>query len=211
MRLDHFFILTEEFAPEAELLTDLGMVEGSSNTHPGQGTANRRFFFSNTALELLYVCDAREAHDGPGQGLWLPERASSHNASPFGLVLRCDADNETPPFSGWRYQPAYFDTGTSFLVAENSDCLDEPLCICMPEDPPPASPQATSEPPFVKVTELLLHVPVNRPSSVLEAISQVEGIRIQEDSPHLLEIVFGHEAEGELRDLRPRLPLIVRW
>jgi hypothetical protein len=53
MQLDHFFILTEKFAPEAKLLTDLGLVEGTSNSHPGQGAANRRFFFANTALELL--------------------------------------------------------------------------------------------------------------------------------------------------------------
>ena len=63
MRLDHFFILTEKSAPEAELLTEFGLIEGTSNDHPGQGTANRRFFFSNTTLELLYVRDANEADD----------------------------------------------------------------------------------------------------------------------------------------------------
>ena len=209
MQLDHFFILTEKFAPEAELLTDLGLVEGTSNDHPGQGTANRRFFFSNAALELLYVRDAKEADEGPGQGLRLAERASNPVASPFGFVMRCDSDS--PPFAGWRYQPMYFDPGISFLVAENSERLDEPLCICLPDDPPSGLPQVQSETPFTEVTELRLHVPVDKPSSVLGAIAQVEGIRIQTGSPHLLEIVFGHEMEGKQRDLRPRLPLIIRW
>jgi hypothetical protein len=53
--LDHFLILTEPAAPQAELLTNIGLVEGTSNTHPGQGTANRRFFFSNAMLELAYI------------------------------------------------------------------------------------------------------------------------------------------------------------
>ena len=211
MQLDHFFVLTEKFAPEAELLTDLGLVEGTSNDHPGQGTANRRFFFSNTALELLYVRDAKEADEGPGQGLRFPERASRPDASPFGLVLRHDGDHDTPPFAGWRYQPMYFVQGVSFLVAENSDRLDEPLCICMPDDLPSGLPQVQSEAPFTEVTEVRLHVPVIRPSSVLEAVARVKGIQIHIDSPHLLEIGFGHEAEGKRHDLRPSLPLVICW
>ena len=211
MKLDHFFILTEKFAPEGDFLTEFGLVEGASNDHPGQGTANRRFFFSNSALELLYVRDPDEADEGPGQRLRIPERASDRDASPFGLVMRCDVNSERPAFRGWRYQPVYFDAGVSFLVGENSDLLVEPLCICMPDNPPPASPQQQSEAPFIEVTEIRLHVPVDQPSSVLDAIARVEGIHIHTDSPHCLEIAFGNEAEGKQRDFRPRLPLKICW
>ena len=55
--LDHCFILTDVGAPEAELLTEFGFVEGEPNTHPGQGSANRRFFFANAMLELVWVHD----------------------------------------------------------------------------------------------------------------------------------------------------------
>lgn len=211
MQLHHFFILTEKFAPEAELLTELGLIEGVSNNHPGQGTANRRFFFSNTALELLYVRDAKEADDGPGHGLHLPERASNSSASPLGLVMRCDDASEGLAFPGWRYQPIYFNPGVSFLVGENSERLEEPLCICMPSNLPSGSHQLKSKAPFIEVSELRLHVPVDKPSSVLEAIARVDGVRVQTNSPHLLEIAFGQEAEGKQRDFRPRLPLKVCW
>jgi hypothetical protein len=33
------------------------LTEGTPNIHPGQGTANRRFFFRNAMLELLWVND----------------------------------------------------------------------------------------------------------------------------------------------------------
>jgi len=211
MQLDHFFILTERLAPEAELLTEIGLIEGTSNDHPGQGTANRRFFFSNTMLELLYVRDADEADAGPGRDLRFPERASNPDASPVGLVMRCDDDSARPAFSGWRYHPVYFDPGVSFLVGENSARLEEPLCICMPDIQPSGSPQLQSDAPFVEMTELRLHVPVDEPSSVLEAIARVERVHVQTGRPHLLEIAFGHEAEGKQRDFRPRLPLRIRW
>ncbi len=59
--LDHFFICTDVGAPAAAALMALGFVEGAPNTHPGQGTANRRFFFDNAMLELLWVHDEAEA------------------------------------------------------------------------------------------------------------------------------------------------------
>ena len=117
--------------------------------------------------------DAKEADSGPGRSLRISERASNPDASPFGLVLRHNGDSDCPPFAGWRYQPMYFDPGVSFLVAENSKRLGEPLCICMPNNSPSGSPQSRSEAPFIEVTELRLHVPVDEPSSVLEAVARV--------------------------------------
>ncbi len=211
VRLDHFFILTERDAPEAALLIELGLVEGTSNDHPGQGTANRRFFFSNTALELLYIRDAKEAEEGPGQALRIPDRASSPLASPFGLIMRNDGDSGQPAFPGWRYQPEYFDPGVSFLVGDNSDRLEEPLCICMPESPPAAPTQATSESPFTEITELRLQVPVEEPSEVLVAVGRTEMVQIETGRPHLLEIVFDNGNTGNQQDLRPGLPLKICW
>ena len=59
--VDHVFVCCSEDAPEADALVGLGLVEGSGNTHPGQGTACRRFFFSNAYLELFWVRDPEEA------------------------------------------------------------------------------------------------------------------------------------------------------
>jgi hypothetical protein len=61
VELDHIFICTEVGVPEADQLVTFGLTEGSSNLHLGQGTANRRFFFYNAMLELLWVRRARGA------------------------------------------------------------------------------------------------------------------------------------------------------
>jgi hypothetical protein len=61
LEVDHAFIGCTSGAPQGDALLRLGFVEGSGNTHPGQGTANRRFYFDNFMLELVWVTDPGEA------------------------------------------------------------------------------------------------------------------------------------------------------
>jgi len=61
LHLHHVFVCASVGAPEGEDLLVAGLVEGSSNTHPGQGTANRRFFFESGFLELIWIHDELEA------------------------------------------------------------------------------------------------------------------------------------------------------
>ncbi len=90
VELDHIFICTELGAPEADQLVAFGLVEGTSNVHPGQGTANRRFFFHNAMLELVWVYDEREARSPPiaPAQLWERWRYRFTGYSPFGICLR---------------------------------------------------------------------------------------------------------------------------
>jgi len=45
LELDHLFVCTSQGASEAKYVEHVGLIEGPSNVHPGQGTANHRFFF----------------------------------------------------------------------------------------------------------------------------------------------------------------------
>lgn len=211
IELDHFFILTDPGAPQAELLSEIGLIEGTSNDHPGQGTANRRFFFSDTMLELAYIRDANEAANGPGSRLRFAERAADANASLFGLIVKETARSAKVPFPGWPYYPDYYGADQYFHIGENSDLLEEPLCICAPFDAPLPANQPAPADAFSRVTKVHISVQVTQPSSVLEAIAQCERISLQLDGPHLMEVVFNEEQQGQYRDLRPGLPLVLRW
>ena len=211
IELDHFFVLTEPGAPQAVLLSEIGLVEGTTNNHPGQGTANRRFFFSNTALELLYIRDAEEAANGPARELRIVERAADAGASPFGLVVSRTTQSNDDPFSGWRYYPVYFDDDQYFHVGDNSDILDEPLCICMPTMAPARAKQSLQPEIFSEVTEVRISLPPEKISPELKTIAQCELIAVIPGQPHFMEIVFNDEGEGRSKDLRPALPLVIRW
>src|ERR1035441_10453791 len=62
-------VCTAPGAPAGDQLVWFGLREGPSNPHPGQGTANRRFFFANAVLELVWVCDRSEEHTSELQSL----------------------------------------------------------------------------------------------------------------------------------------------
>jgi hypothetical protein len=82
LELDHVFILVDPEARVADRLLEKGFQERPGNTHPGQGTANCRFYFANGMLEFIWVRDPNEAETGPGRDLRFAERAEDPAASP---------------------------------------------------------------------------------------------------------------------------------
>ncbi len=211
IRLHHCFVLTTPKAPQADPFLDLGLKEGPSNIHPGQGTANRRFFFSNTMVEFLYVRDANEASNGRGSRLQLLDRLTEPKASPFGLVVSTSIELEDEPFPGWRYCPGYLPYGQCFHVGENSSLLEEPLCICTPPNFHLVETQLQSSNFFMTLTELRVSVPVTQPSQTLRAISDCEGVSLRLNEPHRLELVFNGGEKGQFKNMAPQLPIVVRW
>ena len=208
---DHFFILTSPGAPVAQRLIDIGLIEGSSNRHPGQGTANRRFFLANSTLELLYVSDAHEADHGRATKLGFSQRLEDNSASPFGLIVRSDPDSDVDPFPGWRYCPLYFADDQCFHVGDNASQLQEPLCICMPANLPRSERPAATENADWHLTELRIDIPVSSASMALQIVTDCAPISLRLDRPHHLELVFNMAQQGQQCDLRPDLPLTIRW
>lgn len=212
MYLDHIFILTKPEAPEAERLSALGLFEGNSNTHPGQGTSNRRFFFQNIKIELLFVSDATEAATGAGNRLGILDRFKDTNASPFGLVVRSTDVETAPNFPSWQYFPDYFPDDWCFYVGENSDQLEEPLCICMPLSLP--KPQAVTDEyanPDWQLTELTINAPLTEFSKTLSEFALIENITIKPGVSHRMTMKFNDGAAGRSEDLTPDLPLVLEW
>lgn len=212
MKLDHIFILVEPEAKIADLLLEHSFREGPRNTHPGQGTANRRFYFANGMLEFIWVRDANEARTGPGRDLRFPERTADPRASPFGMIFVPGTDQVNPemPFPGWHYQPAYFPPPKGFHVGANSHNIAEPLCFYFPfQNPGVPKPQPNRNPQMV--SEVIISTPSIDTEGVLELASQADRLSIQSGQEHLIEITLDHHDSGRTEDYRPALPLILRW
>ena len=194
-----------------------GLTEGTSNTHPGQGTACRRFFFRNAYLELLWVSDPAEAQSELARPTRLWERWAQrgHTASPFGIVLRPveGAPENERPFATWAYHPRYLPPDLAIEIARDTP-LGEPGLFYLPfatarED---AGPRAGHGIQTARVTGVTVGLPGPGPRSPaansIEALGLVRFLAAEE---HLMTVTFDDARSDGRADLRPDLPLLLRW
>ncbi|WP_205623733.1 VOC family protein [Desulfogranum japonicum] len=210
LELDHIFILTDKPKEAGDLLVSMGLGESFSRDHKGQGTSNRRFMFSNGMLEILYVRDSEESNNGPARKLRLPERIQKENASPFGIVLTRTNDLKLGmPFSGWKYQPDYFEPPNAFHVGDNSEILGEPLCIYVPFVGPVSRIEEIGT--FKSISNVQVSVLIGNMSDTLRILQSADRLEIALGSEHMVTLTLDNERSGLSKDLRPVLPLIINW
>lgn len=210
LELDHIFILTDKPKEAGDLLVSMGLEESFSRDHKGQGTSNRRFAFSNGMLEILYVRDSEESNNGPAKNLRFPERIQTKNSSPFGIVLTRTNDSKLAvPFSGWKYQPDYFESPNAFHVGDNSEILEEPLCIYVPFVGPVHRIEEIGT--FKSISNVQVTVPLRKMSDTLLALQTADRLDIKLGSEHMVMLTLDNGRSELSKDLRPVLPLIINW
>jgi len=218
--LDHLFICVSEEAPEADRLIEFGLTEGPRNTHPGQGTANRRFFFQKGMIELLWLCDEGEAKTDLVAPTRLFERLhhGKTGASPFGLIFRPTRQGETArPFDCWEYRPPYLPEGMSFYIGENSTVTEEPFLAYIPFRVGEEEYRARCKP-FLdhtigirEITGVRITSPESQSRSAAIRAAEIDRVSFTAGAEHLIEIEFDSGKEGRTTDFRPTLPLVFHW
>ena len=216
--LDHVFVCCDRGAPEAAALSGLGLTEGSPNTHPGQGTASRRFFFENAYVELIWVDDADEAQRDEVRPTRLWDRWSGRRtkACPFGVILRPSrsAEAHAVPFPSWTYRPRYFPPGFGIEVARDTP-LSEPelFYIALARRPDALGREPTAHAlPVSELTSVDIALPEGRPlSPAAHAVAAAGAVSFSRGAGHTLCLTFDFGGHGGAADLRPGLPLLLRW
>lgn len=149
LEFHHFFVFVTRGAPVVDMLRDKGFTEGSRNTHPGQGTSNRRIFFQDGMLEFIWIDDPSEARSrltAPTR-LWERSEYRSSGYSPFGICV-CPPNDAAQiaqePFTGWAYRPRYLPPGYAIWNGSNDDHPWEPMIFYLPFVKPfgPGNPMA---------------------------------------------------------------------
>jgi hypothetical protein len=224
--LDHFFICANLDAPEAAQLAALGLTNGPSAIHRGQGTANRCFVFNNAYLELIWVHDDAEACSPVTERVRLFERwkGRAGAACPFGICLRPSHASSSialerkgdRPFAGWDYVPQYVSASQPIYVGDNCENLAEPMLFFIESATRPDSwpRQATLQHDLGvrEVTRLRWSRPADTTlSPALQAVVDAGCLDIEVGNAHALTISFDHEATGQSASLAPNLPISFKW
>jgi len=218
MEFDHLFICVEDPIEGAEALSLFGLTEGSSSHHPGQGTANRRFYFDNSFIELLYATDHDELRSKLTKPTNLHQRfeSSPQLASPFGVCFRPSDDGAKASFESWSYKPNYLPPGLEISVANSPST--EPMWFFLSFGKRPDAASTENQQPlehncgFKSITSIKIYTPsTSEMSAPAKATTNVTGIEMANSQEHLLQIGFDLELQGNQKDFRPVLPLVIRW
>ena len=215
VQLDHVFICCDVGAPEAKALLKLGLIEGARNTHPGQGTANRRFFFKGGFIELLWVANPAEAQSelAAPTRLW-PRWAGRRSGNcPFGIAFSpAGAQVVPPPFETWDYRPGYLPAGKSIRFARATP-LQEPelFYLAWPNTRAPSAAQPVDHAvPLLALKSAAVGLPAREViSGSLQAAVASGLITVYASPTYELQLDF-NAPEELLFDLHPLLPVILR-
>jgi hypothetical protein len=219
MDIDHIFLRARRNAPEGDALRAFGLTEGSGNRHPGQGTANRRFFFHNAFIELLWIEDEAEANGAATAPTGLADRLrmDAAGASPFGVCFRPSHADDTAPFPLWQYAPAYLPAGMTVGIGSDVP-LAEPMWFFLAQGTPPhAAPPARRQPldhpaGLVELTGVALTVPGDAARSA-PALAALESgrVTIATGDAHRMALTFDGGRAGGRHDFGPALPLVIHY
>lgn len=213
MYIDHIFIFSTNEGQEAEELVEFGFKEGSGRSHPGQGTTNRKFYFQNFFLEILWVHDPNEIQSSRTSitGLWDRSNYSLNNCSPFGLCLGDLKGGEESIFKDSNeYQPEYFSEGMSIDFVSNDTWL--PWVFRLPFERSPTDKAEPTNHSFgiQKLTSALFYVPsVSESDPFLNCFSD-SPIHFKESNTHSMTLEFdNHRCQSSYQF--ESLPLRIKY
>jgi len=212
--LDHFFVAVPGPDTGSEDLERAGFVLGSSNAHPGQGTASHGVLFENVYLEFIWLTDADEAENPRIRRTLLGPRIDpTSGACPFGLGLRRKGEVDvTLPFETWDYRPPYLPEGMFFLMGAGSEDLQEPLVFFLPWLTQPAWPLAEHPNGARRVTKLEMVLNEGAlGSETVRALSESGIASFIAEADFFLDVELDNGQSGESLDLRPEVPLRLKW
>ncbi|PCI88020.1 MAG: glyoxalase-like domain protein [Hyphomicrobiales bacterium] len=221
LKIDHLLICIDAPEKMAKILTDFGLIEGESNSHFGQGTSNRRFYFNNIYLELLYLDDPEAAQSPLTKPIKIFQRflPKTTNISPFAVCFY--ADNQIKnndkfdinKFKNWSYKPKYLPSPLKIDILEAP--ISEPMYFFLDfisSDSRKKHKKFKHKTGFKNVTNIKYHTPHHHLDSDIKTyISEHNLLEYIANDTHIFHLEFDAGAQGKTHDFRPDLPLIFSW
>ncbi|HEY7402487.1 MAG TPA: VOC family protein [Candidatus Angelobacter sp.] len=231
LKLDHIWIMVSPGAPERAALEKAGFqIAPTINRHDGQGTASVTAEFENGFLELMWPDSTvplapeyeRAAEKFRQRMLW---RTSGW--CPIGIGLRRTSSAQgSLPFPTWSVKPGWLPAGSAIEMLTPRDDTKSPSLFIGPKELlgdeaaivkaiHSGSPQASMyiHPNGVhRVTAMRLLSP--KTYQPIEPLTYLEKLKVFDSGQNdewLVELTFDNGQKRKTADLRPQLPLVVRY
>jgi len=134
MKVHHLFIVSEHMGFPADKLVELGFTEGSSRVHPGQGTQNRKFYFGNCYIEILWADNQDDLRSERVINSGLSDRINYRQTgfAPYGVCLEHDKQTDAFFQDAHLYFPTYFPDDWSIAVRHDVNHKSFPWFFRLP-------------------------------------------------------------------------------
>ena len=215
MEVDHFYFCTEQANDVADLLKEFGLKEGQPNTHPGQGTTNRRFFFQNSMMELLYITNEKETHTERTKVLGIAQQFKNPKQNKIGIIFRpSESEERTCPFECVQYKPMYLpdnlymDIGCSTYKSEPKYIFLNFINKPKNRDDVYHEIDGTIVKNVTKITLYLKSKSISKTTKIIESNSNLNIVTQNED---MLEIELDNGKMKKHKNFFPLIPLRIRW
>ncbi|WP_224997185.1 VOC family protein [Cesiribacter sp. SM1] len=215
MEIGHIFIFSDSDGAEADELLSFGLQEGSNRVHPGQGTRNRKFYFENFYLEILWVNNVNDITNPLTAPTKLWERANhlQNGSSPFGLCLEYSADTDRLFEGCLKYQPVYLPEGMAIEVITNQENPYLPWTFRWPPMPgmKKAEEPVDHQPALKKLTKIRFGIPETHYQNAYTSFFGNNGKISFEPAPqHHLTLYFDEGRAGQRKTFHA-LPLTMAY
>lgn len=218
MEIDHIIFFSNDQGNEAEELTSFGLIEGSNRIHPGQGTRNRKFYFENFFLEIVWAFDKREitsALTAPTR-LWERTNHRKNGCSPFGLCLSNSGDSDDLFQGCLKYRPSYLPEESSFEIITNEEHPYLPWICRLPLEPNAPNKGKREEPTdhevgIRKLTKIKFGIyQKHYRNRFTDLLTDRLGIVFENTERYSLNLEFDHRPRGHIKKFN-EIPLTIEY
>jgi hypothetical protein len=223
IEFDHVWVMVSPNAPERDALKRAGFqISPDMNRHDGQGTASITVEFGNSYLELMWP-DAtvtvapgleRAAEKFRQRMLW-----RSSGWCPIGIGLRrTTSSTDAMPFPTWSWTAEWMPKGSKMEMLTPRDDTRSPALFIEPRALTDTGEQAARAARYHHpigtrgITAIRLISPKTyEPIAALKYLQTQHVLSVQQGNQWLLELTFDGEKNKKAKDLRPDLPVIIRY
>jgi len=224
--LDHVILVVSPGAPERAALERAGLhVAPAVHRHDGQGTASVMVEFENAFLELLWPDDSIPIAPGREEGARKFRQKSAWRTtgwSPVGIgIRRTPQAPDKLPFATWSIRADWMPPGAALeMITPKADSLAPsiwvvPRAMAVAEGSPADAERAKAiaHPLGVRrITALqLVEPPRDDPDDPVQILARFGVAKVERGKEWLVEITLDGGTKGQVRDLRPGLPLLIRY
>ena len=231
LRLDHVWIVVSPNAPERAALERAGFhISPQLNRHDGQGTASITAEFYNAFLELIWPDPTVKVDPGFERGVEKFRQRMNWRTSgwcPFGIGMARTGDPHAPlPVPAWSIAPGWLPPGSAIEIMTPRDDAVSPSFFVSPKELNVSEADNTriaqsnskeaalyAHPLGVKrLTSIRLIAPKTyQPIAALSYLQKDGIVNLDRGDQWTIELVFDGGTQKKRKDLRPDLPLLLRY